>query len=264
MSNPFHPRAVPRLLAIVFGLSVSFGFHLSAWSATPTSASVEQTIRERLAQRIPGIPQIDEVRKGPVPGLFEVRIGTELVYTDATGDHLIRGSIVRTSDRQNLTELRQEEIQRVPFAAMPLTNAIKRVSGNGQRRIVVFADPNCGYCKRFEREIADVPNLTVYTVLVPMLSQDSVDKSQAIWCAKNPLNSWHDWIIRNKAPAKVDSTCPAPLRANLEFARKHGISGTPTIFFEDGGRVGGAMPLADFNERLAAAERLKPSGQARR
>ncbi len=216
-----------------------------------TARANEIQIRKNLSQRIPGLPVIDEVRKTPIAGIFELRIGSEVAYSDATGEYLIRGSLVRTADRVDVTAQRTEEISRVFFKDLPLSGSIVRKTGSGKRKIAVFADPNCGYCKKFEQDIDGLKDATIYTILIPLLSQDSIDKSQAIWCSKDKTVAWSDWMIKGKRPDKVDANCPAPLRSNLDFAHKYAINGTPTIFFEDGSRVTGAMPIKDLNAKLA-------------
>ena len=154
----------------------------------------EALIRKNLAERLPNFPAIDEVSKTPIPGLYEVRIGTELIYTDERGDHVIQGSIIETKTRSDLTQARIDKITAIDFAALPLKDAIVWKQGTGARKLVVFADPNCGYCKKFETEMQQVKDVTVYTFLYPILGGDSPEKSKNIWCAKDRAAAWDEFM----------------------------------------------------------------------
>ena len=216
----------------------------------------DSTIRKTLAERIPQLQQIDEVRPTPMKGLYEVRIGTDLFYTDAQGNYLIQGELIDTKARRNLTEDRIAKLSAVDFSALPLKDAFVTVRGNGKRQMVVFEDPNCGYCKRFEKDMQNVDNVTVYLFLYPILSPDSAEKSRNIWCAKDQGGAWADWMLRDKTPAAA-SCDTAALQRNLAFGRKYKITGTPTLFFADGERVPGAVGAQEVDKRLAEAASAK-------
>lgn len=213
----------------------------------------ESTIRKNLAQRLPNIGAIDEVTRTPLPGLFEVRIGTDLYYSDAEGNYLIQGQILDTRAKRNLTEDRMEKLLAVDFKTLPLKDAITIVHGNGKRKIAVFEDPNCGYCKRFEREVPKLENVTMYVFLYPILGPDSTEKSRNIWCAADRAKAWTNWMQRDQVPAKAECDTSA-LARNLEFGQKHKITGTPTMLFTDGKRVPGALPIAQIEKLLAQAK----------
>lgn len=221
---------------------------LLALTAFGVSAQ-EATIRKNLAERLPNLPKIDEISKTPMNGLFEVRIGTDVVYTDAEGNFLIQGALIDTRLKRNLTEERTEKLLAIPFEQLPLKNAFTQVRGNGKRKLVVFADPNCGYCKRFEKDLQKLENVTIHHVLLPILGEDSVSKSRNIWCAKDKAKTWNDWMINGTVPpaGKCDT---AALDANVEFGKKNRITGTPTLFFADGSRVPGAVPIAQVEKLL--------------
>lgn len=211
----------------------------------------ESTIRKALAERIPQLEKIDEVLPTPMKGLYEVRVGTDVFYTDAKGNYLIQGELIDTKARRNLTEDRINKLSAVDFAALPLKDAFTIVHGDGKRKVAVFEDPNCGYCKRFEKDMQNVDNVTIYLFLYPILSPDSAEKSRNIWCAKDRVAAWHDHMLRDKAPAAA-SCDTAALQRNLAFGRKHKITGTPTLIFTDGSRVPGAIGAQEVDKRLAA------------
>ncbi len=229
---------------------------LLLWTGLGAGAQ-EATIRKNLGERIPQLKNIDEVSRSPLPGLFEIRVnGTDIFYTDAEGNFLIQGSLIDTRQRRNLTEERVEKLSSINFDSLPVKDAFTIVRGNGKRKLAVFEDPNCGYCKRFERDLQKVDNVTIHMFLYPILGADSGDKSRQIWCARDPAKAWTDWMVRDQAPAQtVTAACDvAAITRNVEFGRKHKISGTPTLLFADGSRVPGAISAAQVEKYLSAAK----------
>lgn len=223
-------------------------------AGTLSATAQEATIRKNLGERIPQLPKIDEVSKSPMPGLFEIRVnGTEIYYSDAEGNYLMHGNLIDTRTRRNLTEERVDKLTAISFDSLPLKDAFTIVRGNGKRRLVVFEDPNCGYCKRFERDLQKVDNITVHTFLYPILSADSTEKSKNIWCAKDKAKAWQDWMVRDQVPAAA-SCDSAAIARNVELGRKYKITGTPTLIFTNGTRVPGAIGTADIEKHLAAAK----------
>ena len=215
------------------------------------AAAQEAAIRKNLAERLPNMPRIDEVSKTPMAGLYEVRInGSELFYTDAEGNFLIQGQLMDTRQRRNLTEERVDKLTAVAFDALPLKNAFTIVRGNGERQMAIFEDPNCGFCKRFEKDLQKLDNVTILHVLYPILGEDSKVKSKNIWCAKDKAKVWNDWMLNGVLPPAA-SCDTAPVEANVEFGKKNRITGTPTLFFADGTRVVGAVPLTQIESQLA-------------
>ena len=214
------------------------------------AAAQEATIRKNLAERVPGLTDIDEVSKTPMNGLYEVRVGTDILYTDAEGNFLLHGSLLDTKARKNLTEERVAKLTAIDFKELQLKNAFTITRGNGKRKLAVFEDPNCGYCKRFEKDMQNVDNVTVYLFLYPILSPDSAEKSRNIWCAKDRAAAWDDHMLRDKTPAAA-SCDTAALQRNLAFGRKHKITGTPTLIFSDNTRVPGAIGSQDVEKRFA-------------
>ena len=211
----------------------------------------EATIRKNLAERVPQLPSIDEVTKSAMPGLFEIHVnGTEISYTDAKGDFLVNGTLIDPRQRRNLTEERVDKLTAVNFDTLPLKDAFTTVIGNGKRTLVVFEDPNCGYCKRFEQDLLKVKDVTVHLFLYPILGADSVEKSKNIWCSKDKAKTWQDWMLREKTPAAASCDASAVAR-NVDLGRKYKITGTPTLIFADGSRVPGAIGTDQIEENLA-------------
>ena len=239
-------QTIRDALAVFFALSLSCFF-----TGAVFAQGEEAQIRKNLKERMPQVQPIDEIRRTPMPGLFEVRVdGTDIYYTDASGHFLLQGQLIDTRNQRNLTEERLQKIMAIDFKSLPFKDAISWVKGNGERKIAVFEDPNCGYCKRFERDIAKLDNVTVFVFLYPILGKDSVEKSKSIWCAKDPAKSWQDWMVRDQMPAAANCDTGS-LKRNMEYGQKMKITGTPTTLLPDGTRIPGAIELSQLEKLLA-------------
>ena len=239
-------------LGRLFVLGMASLFLLAAFGAQAQEAA----IRKQLVERLPQLPPIDEITKSPVAGLYEVRYGgTEILYSDEKGEYIIvNGSLVDTKTRTDMTEARIEKLLAIDFDKLPIKDSIAIKQGKGTRKMAVFVDPNCGYCKRFERDIAALKDVTIYTFLMPILGPDSMAKSKDIWCGKDPAQGWRAWMIDGVQPAKSVAKCDTDaIERNLAFGRKHRINGTPAVFFVDGTRKPGALPGEQVEKLLAAA-----------
>lgn len=218
------------------------------------SARADQTtdkLKATLQARIPDM-QIKGIAKAPIPGLYEVNLGSQMLYSDATGNYVIAGDLIDTKTRANLSELRLAELNKVDFASLPLGNAVKVVKGNGSRKMVVFSDPNCPYCKQLESSLKSIDNVTVYTFLYPVLSEDSTAKSKAIWCASDRTKAWEDWMLEHKPPAAA-SCDTSTIDKNLALGRSMNVTGTPTIILADGRRLPGALSAEALDKALDKA-----------
>ena len=218
------------------------------------SLAQDANLKKILSERLPSLPKIEEISKTPMPGVFEIRVqGNEIFYADAKGDFLIQGALIDTKQKRNLTEERTEKLSAVPFDSLPLKFAITQVRGNGKRKLVVFSDPNCGYCKRFERDLQKIDNVTLYHLMYPVLGEDSRLKSRNIACAKDRAKTWNDWMLQGITPPTV-SCDNHNIDAIVEFGRKNRINGTPTMFVADGTRVPGAIDAAQIEALLNAVK----------
>ena len=211
----------------------------------------EAVIRKNLGSRLPEFQKIDEVTKTEMPGIFEVRVDNDLFYTDASGSYLIQGHMIDVNQRRNVTAERMEKITAIAFDSLPTKDAFTIVRGNGKRKIAVFEDPNCGYCKRFERDLQNVDNVTIHMYLYPILGGDSPAKSRAVWCAKDRAATWQDLMVRDKPAPAADAKCDVDAIArNVELGRKLRITGTPTMFFVNGKRIPGAISIQQLEQAL--------------
>ena len=209
-----------------------------------TEAIIKNTLESRL-----GGAKIDGVTKTPYLGLYEVRLDSEILYTDEKMNYIFSGNIIDAKSMQSITEKRLRELTAIKWENLPLDAAVKTVRGNGKRTLAVFSDPNCPYCKRFEKDLAKVDDITIYTFLYPILSQDSNEKSKAVWCSADKSKAWNDLMLNGTVP--VLARCGTPIEKNLELGRKYRVSGTPTLVFANGERVPGAIPAEQIEKLLA-------------
>lgn len=215
----------------------------------------EASIRKNLAERLPQLPPINEVSKTPIPGLFEIRVNdSEIYYSDAEGNYLIQGHLIDVRQKRNLTEERVDKLLAIDFKNLPFKDAFTVVRGNGARKMAIFSDPNCGYCKRIERDLAKLDNVTIHVFLYPVLGPGSTEKSKLVWCSKERSQAWLDLMLKDQLPSAAACDVQA-IQRNLAFGQKLKVQGTPTLFFADGSRVPGAIDLAQIEKQLAAASR---------
>lgn len=224
-----------------------------------TALADEAAIRKNLNERLTNLPTIDEVKATPINGLFEVRLGTEIIYTDDKGNYVIQGNLIDTKTKNNLTEERINKLTAIDFNSLPLKDAVVMKLGTGERKLVVFSDPNCGYCKKLERDIQKLKNVTVYTFLYPILGPDSTEKSKNIWCSKEQTKAWLGWMLDAKTPPKAMGDCSTPLDRNIAMGQKYRVQGTPAMVFVDGTRVPGALDAEKIEKQLVASASAKPA-----
>jgi thiol:disulfide interchange protein DsbC len=230
---------------------------LSLLTLSQYSLADEASLKKAIEVAYPKF-KVESVVKTPFAGLYEVFMGGQIVYTDEKLTFLIAdGHLVDPKTKKDITGERLEELTKIDFNSLPLDQAIKVVKGNGSRKLVVFSDVDCPYCKRLEQnELTNIDNVTVYTFLYPIeqLHPDAANKSKSIWCASNRVKAWNDWIFNNKLPSTTGN-CEVPLERVGDLARKIGVTSTPTLIFADGKRMLGAQPHKEIEKYLLAAAR---------
>ncbi|EGK70279.1 MAG: DsbC family protein [Methyloversatilis sp.] len=228
---------------------------LCALSASLAWANPEDTIRSTVEATLGAGAKVEGVTKTPYLGLYEVRVGGEILYTDEKASYLIIGEILDPKTRQNITQARVNQLSAINFAELPLDVAIKQVRGNGKRVIATFEDPNCGYCKKLAKELLTLNDVTIYTFLTPVLGPDSQKKSEAIWCAADRQKAWGDWMTANVQPPAAAASCDtAGLKKSVALGEKYRVRGTPTIFLSNGERIPGYVPVAQLEKRIAGVK----------
>jgi len=227
-------------------------------SCVDAQNTVEANIKKALEPHLGGA-KIESVKETPYGGLYEVRVAGDILYTDKKGEFLVIGQVYDVKSSRNLTRERIDDINKIKFSDLPLEMALKQVKGNGKRVIAVFEDPNCGYCKRLRQTtLNEIDNVTIYTFMYNILSQDSFTKSKNIWCAPNRNKAWDDWMINGKVPPATPAACESPNDKVLALGQKLRITGTPAIFFSDGTRIPGAIDLKSLEAKFDSLD-AKPA-----
>lgn len=215
-------------------------------------------VKDALQRTIGSDTRVTNVARSPIDGLYEVVLnGREVGYTNAAGTLYVVGPMVDLRTKANLSAQRLEDLQRVDFARLPLDKAIVKVKGDGRRKVAVFSDPDCPYCKQLEPELERLDNVTIYTFLYPIASlhPDAMRKATLVWCSSDRVRAWDDWMLRGRLPEGVSLGCPTPILEIVELAQQLGIDGTPGIVFSDGRVVPGAIRADDIEARLQRASR---------
>jgi thiol:disulfide interchange protein DsbC len=224
-------------------------------AADDVPADVAAKIRATLHERIPDL-KVEGVHKSPVPGLYELDTGDELLYTNDAGTLIFAGRLIDTKSREDLTAARWNDLHAIDFNSLPFDLAIKTVRGDGSRKLVVFADPLCPYCRQLEQEMQGINNVTIYTFLYPLetLHPGASVKAVAIWCAKDRSDAWSKWMLQKKDPG--DTKCTgAPLDKLQALGQKIRIDSTPTMFTVDGKRTRGAIKHNEIEQLLASTHK---------
>ena len=220
----------------------------SLWvaGASADEADVKKAMEAKLGTKV------ESVTKSGYLGLYEVYADGNILYTDEKMTAFIAGGqLIDGKTLKNVTDERMRKLTAIRFSDLPLERAIKQVRGDGKRVLATFEDPNCGYCKRLAKDLQKLDNVTIYTFLLPILSEDSLKKSKQIWCSADRAKTWNDWMLEGRAPGGKDDCDTSAVTKNQEFGRRLNISGTPTIFFADGERVPGAIPLPKLEQKLS-------------
>jgi thiol:disulfide interchange protein DsbC len=234
------------MLKKLLPMVLAMGFCLSA-------AADEADIRKQMEAKLG--TKVESVAKSGYLGLYEVYADGNIFYTDEKMTAIVvSGQLIDAKTMKNVTDERMKKLTAIRFGDLPLDRAIKQVRGDGKRVLATFEDPNCGYCKRLAKELLKLENVTVYTFLLPILSEDSVRKSKQIWCSSDRAKAWNDWMVDGKVPTGREDCDTSAVTKNQEFGRKLNITGTPTMFFADGERVPGAIPLARIEQKLGQAK----------
>ncbi|MBI4740247.1 MAG: DsbC family protein [Betaproteobacteria bacterium] len=216
-----------------------------AMPALADEANVKKAVESKLGSKV------SSIAKTAYFGLYEVYIDGQIIYTDEKVSALMIGTLIDGKTMKNITEERMQKLNAIKFSDLPLDLAVKQVRGDGKRVFATFEDPNCGYCKKLAKDMVKLDNVTIYTFLYPILSPDSLEKSNQIWCSADKAKAWNDWMVDGKAPGGKGDCDTAAVQKTVETGRKLAINGTPTIFFADGERVPGAVPVAKIEQKLA-------------
>lgn len=207
----------------------------------------EAEIRQSLQGKI---GKLEHVAKTPYAGLYEIMVGDKLLYTDEQGLYLIDGSVIEVKSRTDLTEQRQKQL--FNFDKLPLELAVKKIKGSGKRRMAYFTDPQCGYCKKLEKELSKVSDVTLYVFMYPIFP-GSEEIVRNVRCAKDPVKVWDELMKKGVSPAAI--TCKTPTDKVIAFGQSKQVNGTPNLIFADGTQVPGYLPAEELEKHLNAQKK---------
>ena len=221
---------------------------LLAFTLSQPARADETSVRREIENKL-GVKVISVTKSGYL-GLYEVYAEGQILYTDEKVTAIIGGPLFDAKTMKNVTSERMQKLTAIKFSELPLELAVKQVRGNGKRIVASFEDPNCGFCKKLAKDLAKLDNVTIYTFLYPILSPDSLEKSNRIWCAANKSKTWNEWMIDGKEPEGRSDCDTTAVRRTVELGHQLGINGTPTLFFVDGERIPGAVPMAQIEKKF--------------
>ncbi|MGC2165107.1 MAG: DsbC family protein [Gallionella sp.] len=255
-AQPFHPHpAPPRRLknfrgsyTKLFGKPLSLAVLITLSALTSIAHAGDKEIRQSLQNKFPGIGNLEHIVLTPYSGLYEVVIDGQLLYTDAKGLYLFDGNVIDTQTRSNLSEERKRHLFAIDFSTLPLELAVKKVKGNGKRKMAQFTDPNCGFCQRLEKELNEVTDVTIYSFLYPIFpGSDEIVRN--VLCSKNPAQAWDNWMLKRIAPEKGNCDTPQTEKVRA-LGQKLRVNGTPNIIFENGIQMPGYLPAEQLEKHL--------------
>lgn len=217
----------------------------------------EASIKKAFQEKFPKA-NVASVTKMSQFGLYEIVVSSSepiIIYTDEKFSFMMQGSLIETQKLVDLTEQRKNKLMAIDFDSLPLDRAIKKVKGNGSRKVAVFSDPDCPFCKRVEQEFEKMNDVTVYVLLYPIeaLHPNAPARSKEIWCSADRQKAWDDYMLRGTKPT-AKSDCENPVDAIVEFGKQKGINATPTLIFEDGSRVPGALNVSQLEAQFASTK----------
>jgi len=207
----------------------------------------ENEIRMSLQSKFPNIGKIEHIVKTPYSGLYEIVIDNQLLYTDANGEYIFEGNVIDAKSRRDLSEERRRVLFAIDFDKLPLDLALKKVKGNGKRKLAIFTDPNCSFCRRLEKELSGVTDVTLYFFMYPIFpGSDEIVRN--VLCSKNPIKAWDDWMLSDIAPAKA--VCATQTEKVLALGQKLHVNGTPNLIFGNGIQSPGFLPMKELEKNL--------------
>jgi thiol:disulfide interchange protein DsbC len=208
------------------------------------------TVKANLKIQYPSTT-ITSVEESPIKGIYEVVLGKNITYTDESAKFFLFGDVIRMSDQTNLTSPKRDDLKKLDFASLPLKDAIKYTKGNGSRKIAVFSDPQCPFCKKLEAELLKLDNVTIYIFTNPIvgLHPEARNLSKKIWCSKDKAKAWREYLLSSIEP-KSDGLCENPVDRNIGLAQSLGLNGTPMSVLEDGSVIEGSVSFGELDYKL--------------
>lgn len=226
---------------------------LLAGSAFAGDVLKETAVMANLKQKYPSTV-IKSVSSTNLPGIYEVVMGKNVAYVEESGRYFLFGHLFDMQTQTDMTEgkIMAEQVARTDFKALPFKDAITIVRGDGSRKVAIFSDPDCPYCKQLENNIANLSNVTIYLFMFPIeqLHPQAKSKAVGVWCSADRAKAWDGLMRRNETPS---GQCDNPIDRNVALAETMGINGTPTVILSDGSVIPGAPSAAKLEQMINQA-----------
>jgi thiol:disulfide interchange protein DsbC len=241
------------------GVALVLMLALSAAAAAAAAKDPIETVRSSLHTHFPKL-KIQDVRASAIPGWYEVFTGSQLLYSDASGDHVFVGKLIDTHTQKDLAEEQLENRLTIDFQKLPFDRAIKIVKGDGSRRLALFEDPDCPFCRQLEQQLASVNNVTLYVFLFPIVELHPKARvhAHAIWCAADRGDAWTHWMLERREPGS--SECQKdPIDQLQTLGTDLNVTGTPTYFLDSGRRYEGVLTASQLDALLNPPAKAAPA-----
>ena len=228
-------------------------------TSTLIAGEIPKAEREKLAQALSVTMGTsvapDTIRETSLPSIAEARLPTGPVFISRDGTFIMQGTLFDVSKKINVTQKSIEDMQQFQFSKIPVDQAIKVVVGKGERKFVLFEDPNCGYCRKLAEELQKIDNITAYIFPVAMIAPNSAEIATNLLCTDKPADTWRSLMAKGQpvasCPAGKKAAAEKRLQANQKLAQKFYVSGTPTLLFQDNTRVNGFINVGELEKRLS-------------
>ena len=240
-----------RLLSVASALALAVLF--TQLPGEPAGADTSREAVEAFKRFFPQSP-VSSVRETPLPGIYEIVSGSELVYMSGDGKFMFTGSLWDASKRINLAERTKQRLRRRALKRVAKDQVVSYVPDNPRHAVTVFTDVDCGYCRKFHSHMAELleQGVRVNYLLLPLQGPQAREKAVGVWCADN-RNAAMD---RAKAGKHVPmKKCDTPIAAHERAAREIGVRGTPAIVLDSGALVSGYVPPGRLLEILVSEAR---------
>ena len=225
-----------RLRLILFSTAVLFV--ISAHAATER----DDLLRQVLSDVFPDV-EVTRIKPAPIPGLYEVMLGTDMIYLSEDGRYILQGDLIDLGNKLNLSEQQRAAARRQILESIPGSETIDFATDSAPRTVYVFTDITCGYCRRFHRDVAELNNkgVAVRYLAFPRagIGSESFKDMEAVWCAADRNAA----MTLAKQGGKVAAAqCDNPVKRQYELGQSLGVRGTPAIYLDSGHEMPGYVP----------------------
>lgn len=220
---------------------------LSSFSVIAEADAVDK-LRQALAKTMP-LVKPDKISESPVDGLYEVIVGSQVVYMSVDAQYMIEGDLYNLITKENVSEKAKSVIRLSAINKLGPEKMLVYKPKTVKSTITVVTDIDCPYCRRLHDEIPDYMknNIEVRYIFMPLKGAADMKKTVSVWCSDNQQQALD---IAKSGGEVEEKTCDNPIKDHLELARELGVRGTPAIILENGEMLPGYVPVAKLVAQL--------------